>query len=146
EAEMLGRVGQIKSLGYDSANKNWFVIKPDGSTPTFTLRTGESFIMTEIRVRFYVTDTSTETGPYRFYLLGPQSSRLYVATLTDAMYPNSTTVYGGVISEVNLNPGYIFSILPTAKVQQLPPPPAPPNSGTERSGTFYLTIRGYVVP
>lgn len=102
--------------------------------------------MTEIRARFYVTNPATDTGPYRIYFVGLNSSTPYIANLTDYAYPGTVTVVGGVITELNLNPGYVFSVLPTAKVQQMPPPPASPNSGTVRNGTFYMTIRGYVYP
>ena len=74
EAEMLGRVGQIKSL-CNSTNGNWYQTKPDGTSSPFTLAPGQSFVMTEIRARFYVTDPATDTGPYRFYLVGPSSTQ-----------------------------------------------------------------------
>ena len=72
---MLGRVGQIKSFGYSSAAGNWYETKPDGTSSLFTLAPGQSFIMTEFRGRFYVTNPANDTGPYRIYLLGPNSKR-----------------------------------------------------------------------
>jgi hypothetical protein len=144
QAEMLGRPAQIRSLYYSGGS--WYENAPNGTQPPFILAAEQSFIMTEIRARFYVTNTATDTGPYRFYLMGPNATRLYIANLTDAMYPGSATVWGGVISETSLDPGYVFTTLPTPQVQQLPQPPANPNSGPIRSGTFYLTVRGYVVP
>lgn len=146
DAEILGRVGQIKTLGYNSTNGNWYQTKPDGTSALFTLAPGQSFVMTEIRARFYVTTPATDTGPYRIYLVGPNSSNQYTANLTDFKYPGSDTVSGGVITESNLNPGYVFSAPPTPQVRQMPPPPDSPNTGPIRSGTFFLTIRGYVVP
>ena len=146
EAIMLGRVGQIKTLGYDSASQKWYENKPNGTSSLFTLAPGQSFVMTEFRGRFYANDPAIDTGPYRFYLLGPNSSSQYIANMTDIIYPGSATVSGGILVELNLQPGYVFSVLPTAKVQQMPPPPASPNSGDVLSGTFYMTIRGYVVP
>jgi hypothetical protein len=146
EAEMLGRPGQIKSLGYNSTNGNWYETKPDGTSVLFTLGAGQSFIMTEIRARFYVTNPATDTGPYRIYLLGPQSSKIYIANMTDFKYPGSDTVSGGTVSEWNLNPGYVFTVPPTGQVQQMPAPPANPNTGPVRSGTFSMMIRGFVVP
>ena len=146
EAIVLGRVGQIKSLGYNSPTQKWSEIKPDGTSSLFTLALGQFFVMTEIRARFYVTTPATDTGPYRLYLVGPNSSTPYIANMTDFKNPGSDIITGGLNVELNLDPGYVFSVLPTAKVQQLPPPPSPPNSGPERSGTFYMSIRGYVVP
>jgi hypothetical protein len=144
EAIMLGRVGQINNLFYK--NGSWYEYKPNGSTPLFTLSAGESFVMTEIRVRFYVSNTNTETGPYRFYLMGPQSSRLYFNNMSDIMYPGSQTVYGGAFNDINLEPGIVFTSPPIPQVQQLPQPPTNPNEGPLRSGTFYITARGYVLP
>lgn len=142
EAIMLGRVGQIINLSYDAPN--WKQTKPDGTTSIFTLAPGQSFIMTEIRVRFYANIINS--GPYRFYLVGPNSANMYFTNLSDAMYPGSQNVYGGVVTETNLVPGVVFTALPTPKVQVMPQPPASPNSGEERFGTFYITLRGYVVP
>jgi hypothetical protein len=144
EAEMLGRPGQIKTLHYTAPN--WYQTKPDGTSSVFTLNPGQSFIMTEIRARFYVSDPATETGPYRFNLVGSNSANLYTANLTDFKYPGSDTVWGGVVTELNLEPGYVFISPPTPEVRQMPPPPANPNSGPVRSGTLYITVRGYVVP
>jgi hypothetical protein len=146
EAEMLGRVGQLVSLYYN--NGSWYQIKPDGSNTTFALAPGQSYIMTSIGVRFYVTDPATQTGPYRFYLLGPQSSRMFIANFSDLKYPGSDTVWGGGINptDTNTQPGVAFSVLPTPQVTQIPSPPADPNSGPARSGTFYMTVRGFVVP
>jgi hypothetical protein len=146
EAIMLGRVGQIKTLAYNPAAQTWSELKPDGTSSLFTLAPGQSFIMTEIRGRFYVTTPASDTGPYRIYLVGPNSSTPYIANMTDITYPGSSTIWGGLITELNLNPGYIFSVLPTARVQQMPPPPTNPNDGPVRSGSLYMTIRGYVVP
>lgn len=146
QAVMLGRVGQMKSLGYASGNPNWYETKPDGTTSLFTLAPGQFFVMTEFRGRFYAADPATDTGPYRLYLLGPNSSAQYVANLPDFTYPGSLTVSGGVLSELNLQPGYVFSAPPTPQVRQIPPPPANPNSGPVRNGTFFLMMRGYVVP
>ncbi|MDO9531029.1 MAG: hypothetical protein Q7O12_02715 [Deltaproteobacteria bacterium] len=142
EAIMLGRVGQIINLSYDAPN--WKQTKPDGTTSIFTLAPGQSFIMTEIRVRFYATIINS--GPYRFYLLGPQSSRLYITNLNDVMYPGTQTVWGGASTDTNLVPGVVFTSPPTPEVRQMPSPPANPNSGDVRPGTFYLTVRGYVLP
>jgi hypothetical protein len=144
EAEMLGSVGQIKTMYYSEGN--WYQKKPDGTSSLFTLAAGQSFVMTEIRARFYVSDTTTQTGPYRLNLVGPNSTKLYTANLTDFKYPGSNTVSGGVVSEMNLNPGYVFIAPPTPEVRQMPPPPANPNSGDIRTGTFHMTVRGYVVP
>jgi hypothetical protein len=144
EAEMLGRAAQFKNLTY--AAPDWKQTNPDGSQSVFTLAPGQSFIMTEIRVRFYVSNTGTETGPYRFFLLGPGESMMYLTGLNDIMYPGSQTVWGGTMSETNLIPGVAFSVLPTPKVKQLPPPPTNPNEGTVRTGTFYITLRGYTIP
>lgn len=144
EAIMLGRVGQIKTLGYGAPN--WYETKPDGTSSLFTLAPGQSFVMIEIRARFYVTNTITETGPHRFYLLGPDSSRMYINNLNDAMYPGSQTVWGGVVTETNLVPGVVFTAPPTPQVRQMPQPSENPNSGSVRTGTFYMTVRGYVVP
>jgi hypothetical protein len=144
EAEMLGRVGQIINLSYD--HPYWQQIKPDGSTSIFTLAPGQSFIMTEIRVRFYVSDPAAYPGPYRFFLLGPDSSRMYITNLSDAMYPGSQTVYGGVVTETNLVPGIVFTAPPTPQVRQLPIPSNNPNQGSIRTGTFYIQLRGYMLP
>lgn len=144
EAEMLGRTAQIKTLSYN--NGNWYQTKPDGTSVLFTLAQGQSFLMTEVRARFYVTNPATDTGPYRINLLGPNSTKLYTANLTDFKYLGSDTVSGGVVSETNLNPGYVFIAPPTPEVRQMPPPPANPNSGPVLNGTFFITIRGYVVP
>ena len=149
EAEMLGRPGQIKNLYYSyDAQPHWDQTKPDGSSSVFTLAPGQSFIMTSIGVRFYVTDPATQTGPYRFYLLGPNPSRMFIANLSDIKYPGSETVWGGGLNatETNTQPGVAFSVLPTPQVQQMPPPPTNPNSGPVRSGTFYMTVRGYMLP
>lgn len=93
EAEMLGRVGQIKGLYY--SNGNWYQNNPDGTSSLFSLAPGQSFIMTEIRVRFQAADPGIDTGPYRFILLGPNSSNQYAANLPDFKYPGSDTVWGG---------------------------------------------------
>jgi hypothetical protein len=147
EAEMMGRVGQIIGVGYAGGSEgNWFQTKPDGSTALFTLAPGQSFVMTEFRGRFYAANPATDTGPYRFYLLGPNSSAQYVTNLPDFTYPDSNTVSGGVLVELNLQPGYVFIAPPTPQVRQIPPPPANPNSGPVRNGTFFLMMRGYVVP
>jgi hypothetical protein len=147
EAEMLGRVGQIISLGYGGGSGgNWSRTNADGTTSVFTLAPGQSFVMTEFRGRFYAADPATDTGPYRLYLLGPNSSAQYVANLTDFTYPGSVTVSGGVLSELNLQPGYVFIAPPTPQVRRMPPPPDNPNSGPIRNGTFFLMMRGYVVP
>ena len=74
EAILLGRVGQIKSLSYNPATQKWSELKPDGTSSLFTLGPGQSFIMTEIRARFYVTSPADDPGPYRLYLVGPNSS------------------------------------------------------------------------
>jgi hypothetical protein len=146
EAEMLGRVGQIKNLTY--SDQNWYQINPDGSSSIFTLAPGQSFIMTSVSLRFYVTDPATQTGPYRFFLLGPNASRMYINMLNDAIYPGSETVWGGTLNvgDTNVQPGVAFSVLPTPQVKQLPPPPTNPNEGTVRTGTFYITLRGYTIP
>lgn len=144
EAEMLGRVGQMKNLTYDAPD--WKQTNPDGSQSVFTLAPGQSFIMTEIRLRFYVSNTGTETGPYRFYLLGPGDSIMYLTGLNDIMYPGTQTVWGGAQSETNLVPGVAFSVLPTPQVRQMPSPPTNPNNGPVRTGTYYITLRGYVIP
>jgi hypothetical protein len=146
EAIMLGRVGQFKSLGYSSANPNWYETKPDGTTSLFTLAPGQLFVMTEFRGRFYAADPAIDTGPYRIYLLGPNSSAQYVANLPDFKYPGSDTVSGGVLVELNLQPGYVFTAPPTPQVRRIPPPPDNPNSGPVRNGTFFLMMKGYVVP
>ena len=146
EAEMLGRVGQNKSFGYSSAAGNWYETKPDGTSVLFTLAPGQSFIMTEFRGRFYAANPAIDTGPYRIYLLGPNSSGIYVANLPDFKYPGSDTVSGGVLVETNLQPGYVFYAPPTPQVRQIPAPPKNPNLGDERNGTFFLMMRGYVVP
>jgi hypothetical protein len=144
EAEMLGRVGQFKTIYYSGGN--WYLNNPDGTTSPFNWGPGQSFIMTEIRARFYVTTPATDTGPYRFILLGPNSSNLYAANLTDFKYPGSETVWGGTLVELNLQPGYVFIAPPTPQVRQIPPPPANANSGDIRTGTLSLMIKGYVVP
>jgi hypothetical protein len=144
EAEMLGRIGQIKTMYYSGGN--WFLNNPDGTTSPFTLGPGQTFLMTEFHARFYVTDPATQTGPYRIYFLAPNSANLYLFNLTDFIYPGSQTVSGGTVEVYNLNPGYLFSVLPTLQVKQLPPPPQPSNSGPVRTGTFYVTARGYVYP
>jgi hypothetical protein len=103
--------------------------------------------MTEVRVRFFVTNTTTDSGPYRFYLLGTNSNRIYIANATDLKYPGSETVWGGTVSEVNLVPGYVFSVLPTPQVRQLQQPPAGPNNGPIRNvSAYYTTVVGYVYP
>ena len=144
EAEMLGRIGQIKSLYYSGGN--WYQTKPDGSTSAFALASGQAFVMTGIYLRFYVSDTTTQTGPYRFYLLGPNETPLYIMGLTNATYPGSDTVWGGTLTDTSMGPGIVFTSLPTPQVRQMPQPPASPNSGTVYTGTFYMTVRGYVVP
>jgi hypothetical protein len=147
EAELLGRPSQMISLGYGGeSGGNWYQTKPDGTSSLFTLAPGQSFIMTEFRGRFYATDPASDTGPYRLYLLGPNSSIIYVANLPDFTYPHSNIVSGGVLVELNLQPGYVFIAPPTPQVRQLPPPPDNPNSGPVRNGTFFLMMRGYVVP
>jgi hypothetical protein len=149
EAIMLGRPGQIINLYYSyDPQPHWAQIKPDGSISDFTLATGQTFIMTSISLRFYVTDPATQTGPYRFFLLGPNSSRMYISMLNDAKYPGSETIWGGALNaaDTDTQPGVAFSVLPTPQVKQLPQPPTSPNEGPVRSGTFYITIRGYVYP
>jgi hypothetical protein len=148
QAEMLGRVSQFKNLYYHAGEGTWYETKPDGSSAVFTLATGQSLIMTSISLRFYVSDPSTQTGPYRFYLLGPNSSRMYINNLNDIKYPGSDTVWGGGLhsSDSDLQPGVAFSVLPTPQVQQLPSPPANPNSGPIRTGTYYMQLRGYTIP
>jgi hypothetical protein len=146
EAEMLGRVGQNKSFGYSSASGNWSETKPDGTSAPFTLAPGQSFIMTEFRGRFYATDPANNPGPYRIYLLGPNQSAQYVANLADFTYPGSNIVSGGVLVELNLQPGYVFTAPPTPQARQIPPPPDNPNSGSVRNGTFFLMMKGYIVP
>jgi hypothetical protein len=149
EAEMLGRPGQIINLYYSyDPQPHWAQIKPDGSISNFTLAPGQSFIMTSIGVRFYVSDTGTQTGPYRFYLLGPNQSRMFIANLSDIKYPGSDTVWGGGLNafDSNTQPGVAFSVIPTPQVQQIPQPPDSPNSGPVRTGTFYMTVRGYILP
>ncbi len=93
EAVMLGRVGQIRTLYYSPPN--WYQNNPDGTTSPFTLAPGQSFLMTELHARFYVTDPATQTGPYRIYFVGPNSANLYLFNLTDIYYPGSETVWGG---------------------------------------------------
>ena len=148
EAEMLGRIGQIKYVYY--TNGNWYQTKPDGTSSPFTLAPGQSFVMTEVRARFLLPTAATTAnpGPYRFYLVGPQPNyaNMYIANLSNVISPADGTVWGGAVTETNLEPGIVFSVLPTPQVRQLPHPPASPNSGTIRSGTFYMTIRGYVYP
>jgi len=144
EAEMLGRVGQIKTLGYNAGN--WYQIKPDGTSSLFNMAPGQAFVMTEIRGRFYVTNPDPYKGPFRFNLVGANSTNLYTANLTDFKYPNSDTVSGGILTEMNLNPGYVFIGPPTPEVRQIPPPPNSPSSGDVLSGSLFLTIRGYVYP
>ena len=146
DAAMLGRVGQIKQLHWTGSG--WSQTLPDGASSAFTLASGQYFVMTEVRVRFFVTDPlGVDYGPYRFYLLGPNSTRIYIANATDLKYPGSETVWGGSFSEVNLNPGYVFSVLPTPQVRQLPQPPTGPNDGPIRNvSAYYTTVVGYVYP
>jgi hypothetical protein len=146
EAEMLGRVQQMRSLGYSSTSPNWYETKPDGTVTLFTLAPGQSFVMTEFRGRFYAANPATEPGPYRLFLLAPNSSGIYVANMTDFIYPGSATVSGGTLVELNLQPGYVFIAPPTPQVRQIPPPPTNPNSGPVYTGNFFLMMRGYVVP
>jgi hypothetical protein len=143
EAVMLGRVGQIKYLYYTGGS--WSQTLPDGATSTFTLAPGQSFVMTDIRARFYVNDPATDTGPYRLFFV-VNSTNMYIANLTDVTYPGFDTVWGGMISESNLEPGVVFSVLPDVIVKQIPKPVMSPDGGPVRNGTFYLTIRGHVVP
>jgi hypothetical protein len=146
-AEMLGRPSQMINVGYaGGTGQNWYQTKADGTTSLFTLAPGQSFIMTEFRGRFYAADPATDTGPYRLYLLGPNSSAQYVVNLPDFKYPDSDTVSGGVLVETNLQPGYVFIAPPTPQVRQIPPPTTNPNNGPVRNGTFFLMMRGYVVP
>jgi hypothetical protein len=107
-AEMLGRVQQMRSLNYSSSSPNWYETKPDGTVVLFNLAPGQSFVMTAFRGRFYADNPATDTGPYRLYLLGPNLSSIYVANMTDFMYPGSATVSGGTLVELNLQPGYVF--------------------------------------
>jgi hypothetical protein len=144
EAIMLGRVGQIKYLEYTGGS--WTQVLPDGSTSTFTLRPGQSFVMTDIRAQFYVIDPAIDTGPYRLFFVLPNSTIMYIANLTDFKYPGFDTVWGGTISESNLEPGVVFGVLPDVIVKQVPKPVMNPNYGPVRNGTFYMTIRGYVYP
>jgi hypothetical protein len=147
EAIMLGRVSQIKQVHWTGSG--WSQTMPDGSFSAFTLLPGQVFVMTEVRVRFFVTDPlGVDYGPYRFYLLGANSTRIYIANATDLKYPGSDTVWGGTVSEVNLVPGYVFSVLPTPQVQQMPSPGiGGPNDGPVRSvKAYYTTLAGYVYP
>ena len=115
---MLGRVGQMISLGYAGGiGGNWNQTKADGTSSPFSLAPGQSFVMTEFRGRFYAADPATDTGPYRIYLLGPNSSAQYAANLTDFTYPGSVTVSGGVLTELNLQPGYVFIAPPTPQAR-----------------------------
>jgi hypothetical protein len=139
EAIMLGRVQQIKNLIYTAPN--WYEVLPDGTHKLFTLAQGQYFIMTGVYVRFYAA--APNTGPYRFYLLGPGSSFMYVLNLSNVNA--GTTVWGGAGSDT-LDPGIAFSILPTLQVRQMPEPPQDPNSGYPVDGTYYLMVRGYVFP
>jgi hypothetical protein len=148
-AEMLGRPGQFINLLYSyDPQPHWAQVKPDGSISDFTLAPGQTFIMTSVSLRFYVTDPATQTGPYRFFLLGPNASRMYINMLNDAKYPGSETVWGGTlnVADTDVQPGVAFSVLPTPQVKQLPQPPTSPNEGPVRSGTFYITLRGYLLP
>lgn len=157
EAEMLGRPGQFKNLYYNNTEGKWYETKPDGTSAVFSMGEGQTFIMTMIAARFYVSgDPALQPGPYRFYLLGTNSSRLYINNLTDIKYPGSETVWGGGITDT-LTPGAVFAVLvpesnppryvlPTPQVKQLPEPPTSPNEGPVRSGTFYITVRGYTLP
>ena len=148
EAEMLGRVGQIKSLYYSGGN--WYQTNPDGTTSAFTLAAGQSFIMTDLRARFLLPTAATTAnpGPYRFYLVGPAPNltNMYITNLSNVISPADEKVWGGSVTDANLEPGAVFSVLPTPQVRQLPDPPASPNSGAIQSGAFYMTIRGYVYP
>lgn len=140
-AGLLGRVGQIKNLAYVSGT--WYDLLPNGTYPIFSLASGQSFIMTQVSARFYAT--TADTGPYRFQLMA-NSARVYVANLTDVTYPTTgATVYGGAVLET-IDPGIVFSVLPSVVVRHLLQPPADPNSGDIVPGTFYMTIRGYIVP
>jgi hypothetical protein len=149
EATMLGRVGQIKHVYYN--NGNWYQTLPNGTiNQPFALTAGQSFVLTEVRARFLLPTaaTSANPGPYRFYLMGPAPNyaRMFIANLTDVISPADEKVWGGAVSEMNMEPGIVFSVLPFPQVRQLPDPPADPNSGAIQTGTFYITIRGYVVP
>jgi hypothetical protein len=147
DAAMLGRVNQMKQIHWTGSG--WVQTLPDGSSSAFTLASGQYFVMTEVRVRFFVTDPlGVDYGPYRFFLLGPNSTRIYIANATDLKYPGSDTVWGGTVSEVNLVPGYVFSVLPTPQVQQMPSPGiGGPNDGPVRSvKAYYTTLAGYVYP
>jgi len=95
DATMLGRVGQIKQLHWTGSG--WSQTLADGSSSAFILASGQYFVMTEVRVRFFVTNTTTDSGPYRFYLLGTNSTRIYIANATDLKYPGSETVWGGIV-------------------------------------------------
>jgi hypothetical protein len=149
EAEMLGRVGQIKYVYFN--NGNWYQTLPDGTiNQPFTLSKGQSFVLTEVRARFLLPAAAgtANPGPYRFYLMGPAPNyaRMYIANLTNVINPTDGKVWGGAVSEFNLEPGIVFSVLPFPQVRQLPNPPADPNSGDIQTGSFYITIRGYVYP
>ena len=74
EAEMLGRVGQIKSLDYTGAG-NWYQIKPDGATSTFTLRSGAIFCHDRVFVPGFMSSTPLSIPALiAFYFVGPNSS------------------------------------------------------------------------
>jgi len=139
EAILLGRVQQFKNLYYSSGS--WYEVLPNGTNQLFSLPQGHFFIMTMSSVRFYAN--AANTGPYRFYLLGPGNSFMYLLNLTN-VYVGST-LWGGAAGET-LDPGIAFSIMPTLQVRQVPDPPANPNSGSVVEGTFYTMFRGYIVP
>jgi hypothetical protein len=137
---MLGRVQQFKNLYYNSGN--WYEILPNGTNQLFTLPQGRVFIMTMTSVRFYAA-SSTNPGPFRFYLLGPGDSFMYLINLSN-VYAGST-LWGGAGGET-LDPGIAFSVMPTPQVRQMPAPPANPNSGPVIEGSFYTMFRGYIYP
>ncbi|MBU4230892.1 MAG: hypothetical protein L6277_07285 [Desulfobacterales bacterium] len=139
EAIMLGRVQQFKNIYYSSGN--WYEVLPNGTNQLFNLPQGHFFIMTMSSVRFYAN--TPDTGPYRFYLLGPGNSFMYLLNLSN-IYAGSA-LWGGAAGET-LDPGIAFSIMPTPQVRQMPAPPANPNSGSPIEGTFYTFFRGYIFP
>ena len=71
---------------------------------------------------------------------------MYISTADDILYPGSETVWGGGFPDETIVPGIVLYALPTPEMRQLLQPPANPNSGPVRTGTFYMELRGYVVP
>lgn len=136
-ASPLKSVDQIVHVYYDTS---WHKILPDGTIQPFVLQPGQSFIMTGLYVRFYAN--SSNTGPYRLYFKNGQSI-IWIEPLQD-IYNGSTMWGGGRVD--TFDPGISMSVLPTLVVQQLPPPPTNPNSGSVVPGTFYAMFVGYVVP